>query len=97
MNPFYDLTNYLYFPTIGYCVGFLDCLLYYAGKVANVLFVGVLVGGVIVILYSAFLFLIGSEQSVKKARQLIGWGIIGVIVGALSLVIVKVVLNTLLF
>lgn len=96
MNPFQELTQYIYFPSPP-CIDPLDCLLYYASKIANILFILVIIGGVLVILYSAFLFVSGGEENIKNAKKLIKWGIIGVIVGALSLVIVKVFLETLIF
>jgi len=98
MNPFEEITGGLILPGISdfFCTGFFDCLIYYAGIFFQALFLLVVIGGIIAILYGSFNFITEtSQESTKKAIGFIKRGIIGVIIGALSFLIVKALLNTL--
>lgn len=97
MNPIEELTDRLIYPILPQCFGFIECFIYYAGKIVQILFLLVLVGGVISLLYAGFLFVSGggNEKQLEKAKKFIVYGIIGVIVGTLSFVIISAVLDTL--
>jgi len=79
------------------CGDIKECIVFYGDKVVTILWILVLIGSIIAILYGAANYLTagGEKDKVDKAKKYILNGVIAVIVGSLSYLIINAVLGTL--
>ena len=74
-----------------------DCIKLYGGKVVNVLWILIVVGSIIAILYGAFEFLTAKEDQdrLKHGKKWVMNGVIAIVVATLAWLIINAVLRTL--
>jgi hypothetical protein len=74
-----------------------DCIKFYGGKVVNVLWILIVVGSIIAILYGAVQFLTasGDQDRLKKGKNWVLNGVIAIVVATLAWLIINALLNTL--
>jgi len=97
MNLFERITSDIILPGIYDipCFGIFNCLGYYAGKAFEILFLLVVAGGIIAILYGGFTVISGGEKAFENGKKIVIRGIVGVIIGALAYISVVALLRTL--
>jgi hypothetical protein len=74
-----------------------DCIKFYGGKVVNVLWILIVVGSIIAILYGAVQFLTAKEDQdrLKNGKKWVVNGVIAVVVATLAWLIINALLRTL--
>jgi hypothetical protein len=79
------------------CTDLSDCIKFYGGKVVNVLWILIVAGSIIAILYGAVQFLTAKEDQdrLKNGRKWVVNGVIAVVVATLAWLIINALLRTL--
>jgi hypothetical protein len=88
-------------PTTIFCQDIVDCLKFFGGLVANVIFIGILIGAVIVFLIGAIMYLIGGSRSddetLKKAKKVLIYSVVAAVLASLAWVAINAIVTTLTF
>jgi hypothetical protein len=88
-------------PTTIFCQDIVDCIKFFGGLVANVIFIGILIGAVIVFLIGAIMYLIGGSKSddetLKKAKKVIIYSVVAAVLASLAWVAINAIVTTLTF
>jgi hypothetical protein len=88
-------------PTTIFCQDIVDCIKFFGGLVANVIFIGILIGAVIVLLIGAIMYLIGGSKSddetLKKAKKVLIYSVVAAVLASLAWVAINAIVTTLTF
>jgi len=88
-------------PTYIFCNDIVDCMKFFGGLIANLIFVGILIGSVIVFLIGAIFYLIGGtradDEMLKKAKKILIYSVVAAVLASLAWVIINAVVSTLTF
>jgi len=88
-------------PTTIFCQDIVDCIKFFGGLVANVIFIGILIGAVIVLLIGAIMYLIGGskgdDQTLGKAKKVLIYSVVAAVLASLAWVAINAIVTTLTF
>lgn len=88
-------------PTTILCQDIFDCIKYFGGLIANIIFVLVLIGAVIIFLIGAIFYLIsgsrGNEEDMKKARNMLIYSVVAAVLASLAWVIINAIVSSIVF
>jgi hypothetical protein len=88
-------------PTTIFCQDIVDCIKFFGGLVANVMFIGILIGAVIVFLIGAIMYLIGGskgdDQTLGKAKKVLIYSVVAAVLASLAWVAINAIVTTLTF
>ena len=88
-------------PTTIFCQDIVDCIKFFGGLVANVIFIGILIGAVIVFLIGAIMYLIGGsrgdDQTLGKAKKVLIYSVVAAVLASLAWVAINAIVTTLTF